>query len=174
MLQLFVAGNETTTSLISNFVWRFLSNDGLWRALCDGHIDLDRAINESLRFDPPLLALFRTTARDVVIGGTQVSAGTKVMTHYGAANRDPAAFPNPHAFDPHRSGRKVLSFGLGIHVCLGMELARLEARIALSALVRHCPNLELIDDGERIGPFLFWGRRKLPVRDIARSGGAHS
>ena len=164
VLQLFVAGNETTTSLISNFVWRFLASKGLWRQLGEGQIDLDRAINESLRFDPPLLGLFRTTSRDVEIGGTRVAQGTKIMTHYAAANRDPEVFPDAHVFDPQRQGRKVLSFGLGIHVCLGMELARLEARVALSALVRHFPHLELINDGERIGPFLFWGRRKLPVR----------
>lgn len=164
VLQLFVAGNETTTSLIGNFVWRFLAGDGLWADLCAGRIDLDRAINESLRFDPPLLGLFRTTARDVEIGGTPVPAGTKIMTHYGAANRDPGVFADPHRFDPTVPRRKVLSFGLGIHVCLGMELARLEARVTLQALRQRCPRLELVDDGERIGPFLFWGRRKLPVR----------
>jgi cytochrome P450 len=164
VLQLFVAGNETTTSLITNFVWRFLATDGLWADFCAGRIDIDRAINESLRFDPPLLGLFRTTAREVDIAGTRVAAGTKLMTHYCAANRDPAAFTEPERFDPHRSGRKHLSFGLGIHVCLGMELARLEARTALDALRRHCPRLQLVSDGERIGPFLFWGRRKLPVR----------
>lgn len=163
VLQLFVAGNETTTSLITNFMLRFLSMDGLWQQLCAGQIDLDRAINESLRFDPPLLGLFRTTARDLRIGDTEVPAGTKIMMHYGAANRDPAAFSDPHVFDPHRQGRKVLSFGLGIHVCLGMELARLEARVALTALIRRCPDLQLVSEGERIGPFLFWGRRKLPV-----------
>jgi cytochrome P450 len=164
VLQLFVAGNETTTSLITNFVWRMLARDGLWRDFCAGRIDIDRAINESLRFDPPLLGLFRTTARPVEIGGTELPAGVKVMTHYGAANRDAAVSEDPHVFDPARSRRKVLSFGLGIHVCLGMELARLEARVALDALRRRRPDLELLGDGERIGPFLFWGRRKLPVR----------
>jgi cytochrome P450 len=164
VLQLFVAGNETTTSLITNFVWRMLSEPGLWRDFCAGRIEIDRAINESLRFDPPLLGLFRTTARPVEIGGARLPAGVKVMTHYGAANRDPEVFDDPHVFDPTRTRRKVLSFGLGIHVCLGMELARLEARVALDTLRRRCPDLDLLDDGERIGPFLFWGRRKLPVR----------
>lgn len=163
VLQLFVAGNETTTSLITNFAWRFLSIPGLWSSFVSGEIDLDRAINESLRFDPPLIGLFRTTARDVEIGGSAVKAGTKIMTHYLAANRDPRAFPDPDRFDPHRTGRKVLSFGLGIHVCLGMELAKLEARVALDALRRNFPVLRLVNDGERIGPFLFWGRRHLPV-----------
>lgn len=163
VLQLFVAGNETTTSLITNFVWRMLSHDGLWAEFCAGRIDLDLAINESLRFDPPLLGLFRTTARDVEVGGTLIPAHTKVLTHYGAANRDPAAFANPNVFDPRRQGKKILSFGLGIHVCLGMELAKLEARVALDALRRRCPDLKLLNDGERIGPFLFWGRHRLPV-----------
>ncbi len=163
VLQLFVAGNETTTSLITNFVWRFLSIEGLWSAFCRGEVDLDRAINESLRFDPPLIGLFRTTSKDVSIGEAHIPKSTKVMTHYLAANRDPNVFPDPHTFDPHRQGRKILSFGLGIHVCLGMELAKLEARIALDVLQRRCPGLTLVNDGERVGPFLFWGRRKLPV-----------
>jgi len=164
VLQLFVTGNETTTSLITNFVWRMQSHDGMWADFCSGRIDLDLAINESLRFDPPLLGLFRTTAREVEVGGTMLPAHTKVLTHYGAANRDPAAFAAPNVFDPKRQGRKILSFGLGIHVCLGMELAKLEARVALDALRRRCPDLRLLSDGERIGPFLFWGRRRLPLR----------
>ena len=167
VLQLFVAGNETTTSLITNFVWRMLAADGLWADFCAGRVDVDRAINESLRFDPPLLGLFRTTAVDVDLGGTVIPANTKVLTHYGAANRDPSAFRDPDVFDVGRSGRKVLSFGLGIHVCLGRELALLEARVALLGLARRFPHLELVDDGERIGPFLFWGRRHLPVRNCA-------
>ena len=129
-----------------------------------GQIDLDLAINESLRFDPPLLGLFRTTAINVQIGDIEIPAHTKVMMHYGAANRDPEAFPGPEVFDVHRRGRKILSFGLGIHVCLGMELAKLEARVTLNALRDRYPGLRLVDDGERVGPFLFWGRRKLPVR----------
>jgi len=164
VLQLFVAGNETTTSLITNFMWRMLSIDGMWQAFCDGKIDLDRAINESLRYDPPLLALFRTTAEDTEIGGTKVPANTKVLTHYAAANRDPAMFTDPNVFDPTRPIKKTMSFGLGIHFCLGSELAKLEAQVTLSALRDRCANLTLLNDGERIGPFLFWGRRKLPVR----------
>ena len=167
VLQLFVAGNETTTSLITNFVWRMLGDEGMWADFCAGRVDVDRAINESLRFDPPLLGLFRTTATEVAVGETVIPAQTKVLTHYGAANRDPAAFRDPDVFDVRRTGRKVLSFGLGIHVCLGRELALLEARVTLDALRRRFPRLELVDDGERIGPFLFWGRRRLPVRNAA-------
>ena len=164
VLQLFVAGNETTTSLITNFVWRMLAK-GLWRDFCAGEIDTYNAINESLRFDPPLLGLFRTTADDTQIGKTLVPAHTKILTHYGAANRDPEVFERPNEFDVHRPTRNILSFGLGVHVCLGRELARLEAQVALETLRDRFPALELVGDGERVAPFLFWGRRKLPVRN---------
>ncbi len=167
VLQLFVAGNETTTSLITNFMWRMLSGSYQWADFCAGQIDVNKAINESLRFDPPLLGLFRTTAREVQIGDATIPAHTKVLTHYGAANRDPEVFENPDVFDVHRPSRKILSFGLGIHVCLGRDLALLEAQVMLEALRQRFPRLELVDDGERIGPFLFWGRRKLPVRNRA-------
>ena len=161
--QIFVAGNETTTSLISNLVWRLLTIGDLWGEFCRGEIDVDDAINESLRFDPPLLGLFKTTSRDVEIGGVTIPANTKVMMHYGAANRDPKAFPEPNTFKLKRTGKKMLSFSVGLHVCIGRELAKLEARVTLTALRQRYPKLRLVNEGERVGPFLFWGRAKLPV-----------
>jgi cytochrome P450 len=163
VLQLFVAGNETTTSLITNFMWRMLADGTMWQQFCAGEIDLDKAINESLRYDPPLVGLARTTAREVQIGGTTLPGHTKVLAHYAAANRDPARFDNPNLFDVHRPVKKTMSFGLGVHFCIGAELAQLEAQVALTALRNRCPDLKLVNDGERIGPFLFWGRSKLPV-----------
>ena len=161
--QIFVAGNETTTSLISNLVWRLLTIGDLWNEFCRGEIDVDDAINESLRFDPPLLGLFKTTSRDVDVDGVTIPSNTKVMMHYGAANRDPQAFPEPNAFKLKRSGKKMLSFSVGLHVCIGRELAKLEARVTLTALRKCYPKLRLVNEGERVGPFLFWGRAKLPV-----------
>jgi cytochrome P450 len=161
--QIFVAGNETTTSLITNLVWRLLTVDDLWAELCRGEVDVDSAITESLRFDPPLLGLFKTTSRAVQVDDVTVPANTKVMMHYGAANRDPLAFPEPNRFDVRRTGKKMLSFSVGLHVCIGRELAKLEARVTLAALSERYPNLRLVGEGERVGPFLFWGRAKLPV-----------
>ena len=161
--QIFVAGNETTTSLISNLVWRLLTIEDFWCKFCMGEIDIDDAINESLRFDPPLLGLFKTTSRDVEVDGVVIPAKTKVMMHYGAANRDPEAFSEPNMFRFKRSGKKMLSFSVGLHVCIGRELAKLEARVTLTALSKRYPNLRLVNEGERVGPFLFWGRAKLPV-----------
>lgn len=161
--QIFVAGNETTTSLISNLVWRLLSEKNLWKDFVEEKIDIDKAILESLRFDPPILGLFKATSKDIDIKGHKIPANTKVMMHYGAANRDPNVFSDPDVFDVNRDGKKVISFSIGAHVCLGRELAKMEARIALHYLKKRFPNLRLINNGERIGPFLFWGRKKLPV-----------
>ena len=162
--QIFVAGNETTTSLISNLIWRLLTIDNLWDEFTNNKINVDEAINESLRFDPPLLGLFKTTSKDIELGGALIPANTKVMMHYGAANRDPEAFTNPDKFDVHRKGKKILTFSVGVHVCIGRELAKLEARVTLNALRKRYPKLILVNEGERVGPFMFWGRSKLPVK----------
>ncbi len=164
--QIFVAGNETTTSLISNLVWRLLTIDNLWEEFIKDRIDLNAAINESLRFDPPLLGLFKTASRDIKVDDVIVPSGAKIMMHYGAANRDPSAFVDPNKFDVGRKGKKVLSFSVGIHVCIGRELAKLEASVALKALRERYPKLSLINEGKRVGPFLFWGRAKLPVSHL--------
>ena len=161
--QIFVAGNETTTSLISNLIWRMMTIDNLWEKFVNNDIDINDAISESLRYDPPLLGLFKTTSKEVDIEGNIIPKNSKVMMHYGAANRDPMIFNNPNSFDVSRDGSKVISFSVGVHICLGRELAKLETRVALNALKNRFPNLKLINDGERVGPFLFWGRKKLPV-----------
>ncbi len=162
-IQIFVAGNETTTSLISNLFWRMMTIDNLWERFVDDEIDINDAITESLRYDPPLLGLFKTTSKEVNINGNIIPKKTKVMMHYGAANRDPKVFNNPNIFDINRDGSKVISFSVGIHICLGRELAKLETRVALNAIKNRFPNIRLLNDGERVGPFLFWGRKKLPV-----------
>ena len=161
--QLFVGGNETTTSLITNMVWRLLADRALWERLLAEPELADAAVEESLRFDPPVLGLYRTTTRDVEMEGGTIPEGAKVMAHYAAANRDAEAFASPDEFSLDRGRNRHLSFGLGVHFCLGAPLARLEARIALRALLRRCPDLRLLGEGERIAPFFLWGRRRLPV-----------
>lgn len=161
--QLLVGGNETTTSLITNVVWRLLQNPSLWQRLAAQPELIEAAVEESLRFDPPVLGLYRNTTRDVVVRGRTIPAGSKVLLHYAAANRDPEAFPNPNEFDLDRPRKRHLAFGLGVHFCLGAPMARLEAEIALAQLTARLPQMRLLDDGERIAPFFLWGRHKLPV-----------
>jgi cytochrome P450 len=169
--QLLVGGNETTTSLITNLVWRLLEDRALWERIVADPTLVDRAVEESLRFDPPVLGLFRVTTQDVTVRGVSIPKGAKVMLHYAAGNRDPDAFEDPNRFSLDRPPRKHLSFAIGVHVCIGAEMARLEARTALRALTGRFPGLELESRGERIKPFFLWGRRRLPVRRLERHHG---
>jgi cytochrome P450 len=165
--QLLVGGNETTTSLITNLVWRVLEQPEHWEALRANPGLVPAAIEESLRFDPPVLGLFRSTTRDVTLHGVTIPRGAKVMLSYAAANRDPRVFVGPDRFRldrPRSESSEHLAFGLGIHFCLGSALARLEAETAVRALLERFPSLSLIGRGERIAPFFLWGRRHLPLR----------
>jgi len=165
--QLLVGGNETTTSLITNAVWRLLEDPTRWAALRGEPALVPNAIEESLRFDPPVLGLYRSTTRDVTLHGVTIPRGAKVMLCYAAANRDPRVFAEPDRFRldrPRSEASEHLAFGLGIHFCLGSALARLEAETALRALLERFPRLTLMGSGERIAPFFLWGRRRLPLR----------
>jgi cytochrome P450 len=152
--------------LITNLVWRLLEQPARWAALRSDPALVGAAIEESLRFDPPVLGLFRTTTRDVELHGVEIPRGAKVMLHYAAANRDPEVFSDPDRFRldrPRSEASEHLSFGLGIHFCLGAALARLEAETAIRALLEWFPRLSLEGPGERIAPFFLWGRRRLPL-----------
>jgi cytochrome P450 len=168
LLQLLVGGNETTTSLITNCVWRLLQERERWEQVCADPSLVELALEESLRFDAPVLGLFRTNTRPVTLHDVEIPEDSKVMLLYSAANRDPAVFEDPDSFrldrDIEHLRRRHLAFGSGVHFCLGAPLARLEARLSLAALVRRLPTLELAGPTERIEPFLLYGRHSLPVR----------
>ena len=168
--QLLVGGNETTTSLITNAVWRLLDRPALWQRVVADPSLVDRALEESLRFDPPVLGLYRSTTRPVELLGVRIPKGAKVMLHYAAANRDPEVWDDPNTFSLDRPAQRHLSFGLGVHFCLGAQLARLEAGAALRALAARCPDLRLVNWGQRIAPWFLWGRRHLPVAGGAAEG----
>ena len=165
--QLFVGGNETTTSLITNLLWRLLDERSLWEQLV-AEPELDSvAVEESLRFDAPVLGLFRTAAHDTEVAGAAIPNKTKVMATFASANRDPALFDEPDRFrldrDVDQLRRSHLAFGFGHHFCPGAHLSRLEARIVLRALVDRLPGLHLAGEPTRIATFLLWGRRTLPI-----------
>ena len=163
LMQLLVGGNETTTSLMTNLLWRLLQNPDQWQRLKSDPSLIDGAIEESLRFDPPVLGLYRDTTRAVTLHDVTIPEGVKVYINYAAANRDPNAFENPNRFDITRPRKRHMSFGLGLHMCIGAPMARMEAEIALTALIERVPNLRLLGEGTRIAPFFLWGRRTLPL-----------
>ena len=141
---LIVAGHETTVGLIGNAVRALLANpDQLALVRADPSL-LRGAIEEALRFEGPVeRALNRWAAADVDLGGKAIRRGELVIAILGAADRDPARFPEPDRFDVRREGTKHLAFGRGSHFCLGAPLARLEAEIALETLFRRLPGLHL-------------------------------
>ncbi|WP_246149433.1 cytochrome P450 [Nonomuraea turkmeniaca] len=138
---LLVAGHETTVNLIANGILH-LAGHGLLRQAAERP---RQVVEEVLRYDPPVQLTSRIALEDTELGGTRVPKGTPVLGLIGAANRDPAVFPDPDRFDVTRDPGRHLAFGLGIHFCLGATLARLEGEIALAALAGAAPGLELTD-----------------------------
>ena len=134
---LFGAGFETTTNLLANGLVALDRNPG--QAFGDPAV----AVEELLRYDSPVQIVSRVAYEDVELGGTTVAAGERVVAYLGAGNRDPERFADPHRLDLARADNAPLSFGGGIHYCLGAPLARLEAQIAFPALLRRFPGLEI-------------------------------
>ena len=142
---LFVAGNETTTSLIGNASW-YLAHHPDQRELLREQPDLIAgALEELLRYDVPTQCLRRTLTRDVELHGVTMREGEMVNLLFGAANRDERAFEDPDRFDVTRQPQGHLAFGHGAHFCLGAALARLEARIALGEMLERMPGWEVTD-----------------------------
>ncbi len=165
-LAFLTGGQETTISLISNLVWRLLETPALWTRLKQEPALVESAVEESLRFDPPVLAHFRTSLCPVEMHGEALPERSKLMFSIVGANRDPAVFEGADTFRidrPLPEARKHLSFGGGVHFCLGAPIARMEAKIALERLLVAFPNLRLDGPTERIGSWMHWGRVKLPI-----------
>lgn len=166
LLLLMLGGNETSTAMLTNVVWRLLEDRTRWEAVVADPSLVDVAIEESLRHDPPVLGLFRTATREVTLHGVTVPEKAKLMVCYASANRDEAHWDAPEEFRLDRPidvVRNHLSFGFGAHFCPGAALARLEGRIALRLLVDRFPGLRLDGPHTRIEAFNLWGRATLPV-----------
>ncbi len=139
---LLLAGNETTTNLIGNAVLVLLDNQDLLGRLREETALIQPFIEEVLRFESPIQNTLRQTTCDIEIAGTLVPNRARVLLLNASANRDEDHFRSPDRFDLTRKPNNHLSFGYGIHYCLGAELARLEAKVALETLLLECPAFE--------------------------------
>lgn len=162
---LFAAGFETTTNLLANSLVALLEHPTELGQLGDRPEPAlaHSAIEELLRFDSPVQLVSRVVTEPVELGGTSVAPGERVVAYLGAGNRDPDRFADPDALQLDRADNAPLSFGGGIHYCLGAPLARLEAQIALPALVRRFPGLTFAGPPTRRDSLAIKGFTALPV-----------
>ena len=140
---LLAAGHETTTNLIGNGIFALLQNPEQLRKLRDDSGLMPAAIEELLRYDSPAQWTGRTANEDVELHGTRIKRGEMIILGLGSSNRDPKYFSDPDRLDLARADNRHLSFGAGIHFCLGAALARMEGAIAIGTLLRRFPNLSL-------------------------------
>lgn len=162
---LLIAGNETTTNLLSNTLLNFRDfPEELERVKADADL-LPGAVEESLRYRSPVQMTARVSTAETEIGGQVIPAGEVVWPFIGSANRDEARFDDPDRFDAARSPNRHLAFGRGIHFCLGAPLARLEATIALQHLLERLPNIRVAENArlERIPSRNVSGPVSLPI-----------
>jgi len=143
LLLILPAGVETTYRASGNLLVAMLTEPSLLEAVRQNRSMLRGAIEEALRWEPPISTVVRVAKRDCELGGIDIPGGTNVSVSVAAANRDPAHYPDPDRFDPTRKNIAHLTFGAGPHVCLGMPLARMETTVAINALLDRLPDLHL-------------------------------
>jgi cytochrome P450 len=159
-----VAGNETTRNATSQFM-RLMTEHPEQQALLTSDVDrlLPGAIEEALRFAPPVLSFRRTALEDTEIRGVRIAKGQKVLLSYPSANRDEEVFPDPDRFDIRRTPNHHLSFGIGEHFCLGANLARMQLRSILREVFTRLPDIRVVRPPKRQRSNLIQGIREMHV-----------
>ncbi len=162
---LLVAGNETTTNLIGNAILCFDEQPEVYERLRAEPALLPSAIEEVLRYRSPVQAMDRVTTTETVVGGVTIPPRTWISAWIGSANRDEEQFPNADTFDITRAPNKHLAFGQGVHFCLGAPLARLEAKVALGAVIERLRDIKRVREValEPLQSNIVYGVRHLPV-----------
>jgi len=162
---LLVAGNETTTNLLGNGLLALTEHPDQLAKVSDNPAMIPGFVEEALRYDSPVQAIFRQTLSDTELAGVAIPKGKMVMVLLGSANRDEDWLPGASTLDVTRELKGHIGFGFGVHFCLGASLARLEARVALEELFAHCGKLERTTSNvEWIDSLILRGPRSLPLR----------
>ncbi len=153
------AGHEATVNTLGNGVGALMRHPDEWRRLVDGEVSPADAVEELIRWDPPLQLFERWVLEEAVeIAGRPIARGQKLALLFGSANRDPRVFESPDRFDLARpNAAEHIGFGGGIHVSIGAPLARIELEASLRTLVERAPGLELIEEPRRNPAFVIWG-----------------
>ena len=159
------AGVETTYRSLGNLLFALLTDSAQLDAVRADRSLIPQAIEEAVRWNPPLLTITRTTTCDTVLGGVEIPQGCSVLPMLGSTNRQEDRWENPDDFDLFRPAKANLGWGYGVHVCLGMHLARLEMRTAVNLLLDRLPNLRMDPDGDdpHIRGQVFRSPTSLPV-----------
>lgn len=140
---LLTAGVDTTVNGLAAVLYAFATNPDQWARLRENPALSRTAFDEAVRLESPVQTFFRTTTRDIEVGGTLIPDGKKILMFLGSANRDPRRWENPDAFDLGRDPSGHVGFGFGIHQCVGQHIARLEASTILNVLARRITSIEI-------------------------------
>ena len=158
------AGVDTTVDAVGNALWCFATHPGEWAKVKANPAIVKTAFEEVLRYESPFQTFFRTSTRDVEIGGVTVPGNEKVMLNIGSANRDPRKWDRPDAFDVSRDVRGHVGLGYGIHACIGQMISRLENEVLLTELAKRKIDFEVIGPAEHKIHNTLRGFQKLPMR----------
>ena len=169
-LLLLAAGTHSTRLLLGNGLIALMTHPDQRKKLVDDPGLTSSAVEEFLRYDPPILHFRRTATRDTAIGAQSIAAGDKVALFFASANRDEEVFSDPDTLDLARTPNDHVSFAHGPHFCMGNALARMEVRIAIGECLRRLPELEPAGPAPRVRSNWFNGVKKLPVRAAGRRG----
>jgi cytochrome P450 len=150
LVQFLVAGNETTTNLLTSALWMLAKDPALQESLREDPEKITNFLDEVLRLEPPVQGIWRVAVEDVEVGGTRIPADSLIYLVTGSANRDQAVYSEPDALDLDNARARHLTFGRGEHSCLGMNLAKMESKAALSVLLERCHSIALADPDQEV------------------------
>lgn len=160
---LLVAGNETTTNLIGNLMMALFESPDQMELLRKDPKLIGPAVEETLRYDPSVQALFRTTTCETELGGVQLPAGARIMPFFASGNRDESHYPNAASFLVERNPTDHMGFGAGIHLCLGAPLARLETKVAFEQIIKRLDDVQPAGAPTRTSSLVLRGFTELPI-----------